>query len=230
MIESNILGAAVGIQNQGVIDKTEGTSLPSTGDAVVAGKFKRGRMDKPFKVTSDNYKALLGYDPSNPSYLAVGDCFKQGVSELSVLRVGQTGGAGAGGGDGDTIDWDSLPIPSYVSILNKDGYNNGTYVYFSAEINGVLYNAEKLDLSNYENLSAELSNLISITTDSVGGIYISANVDNTELKVLLSPTEEQKVYSKDYIIDVYADNPTPQGVVLPNGDFVFRLYREASDW
>lgn len=88
MIESNILGAAVGIQNQGVIDKTEGTSLPSTGNAVIAGKFKRGRMDKPFKVTASNYQALLGRDPSNPSYLVVEDCFKRGVSEISVLRTG----------------------------------------------------------------------------------------------------------------------------------------------
>ena len=91
MIESNILGAAVGIQNQGVIDKTEGTNLPSTGDAVIAGRFKRGRMDKPFKVTASNYQALLGRDPSNPSYLAVEDAFKRGISEVSVLRVGQTG-------------------------------------------------------------------------------------------------------------------------------------------
>lgn len=90
MIESNILGAAVGIQNQGVIDKTEGTSLPSTGNAVITGKFKRGRMDKPFKVTASNYQALLGHDPSSPSYLAVEDCFKRGVSEISVLRVGSS--------------------------------------------------------------------------------------------------------------------------------------------
>lgn len=88
MIESNILGAAVGIQNQGVIDKTEGTSLPSTGNAVITGKFKRGRMDKPFKVTASNYQALLGHDPSNPNYLAVEDAFRRGISEVSILRTG----------------------------------------------------------------------------------------------------------------------------------------------
>ena len=104
MIESNILGAAVGIQNQGVIDKTEGTSLPSTGNAVITGKFKRGRMDKPFKVTASNYQALLGRDPSNPSYLAVEDCFKRGVSEISVLRTG--------GGKSVT--------PSNISYLNMN--------------------------------------------------------------------------------------------------------------
>jgi len=91
MIESNILGAAVGIQNQGVIDKTEGTNLPSTGGAVIAGKFRRGRMDKPFTVTKDNYKALLGHEPSNPSYQAVEDCFNRGVSQVEIRRVGALG-------------------------------------------------------------------------------------------------------------------------------------------
>lgn len=91
MIESNILGAAVGIQNQGVIDKTEGTSLPSTTNGVIVGKFKRGRMDKAFVVTRDNYKAMLGHDPSNPSYQAVEDVFNRGVSQVSVRRVGTSG-------------------------------------------------------------------------------------------------------------------------------------------
>ncbi len=93
MIESNILGAAVGIQNQGVIDKSEGTSLPSTVNAVIVGSFKRGRMDQPFTVTRENYKAILGHDPSNPSYLAVEDVFSRGISELSIVRTGSSGGS-----------------------------------------------------------------------------------------------------------------------------------------
>lgn len=88
MIESKILGAAVGIQRQDVIDKSETTVLPSVANGVIVGHFKRGRMDKPFKVTSENYKALLGHDPSNPSYLAVEDAFKVGAREISILRVG----------------------------------------------------------------------------------------------------------------------------------------------
>lgn len=92
MIETKMLGDAVGIQRQDVIDKSETTVLPSLANGVITGHFKRGRMDKPFKVTAKNYKALLGYDPSNPSYLAVEDAFKNGVNELSILR---TGGMGA---------------------------------------------------------------------------------------------------------------------------------------
>ncbi|MDO5769037.1 MAG: hypothetical protein Q4P13_05990, partial [Psychrobacter sp.] len=55
---------------------------------VIVGRFKRGRLDQPFKVTLNNYKALLGYDPSNPSYLAVEDALRQGVSEVWVRRIG----------------------------------------------------------------------------------------------------------------------------------------------
>ena len=93
MIETQILGSAVGIQRQKVIDKTESTPLPSLTNGVIIGRFKRGRMDKPFKVTSENYQALLGRDPKNASYLAVEDAFKRGVSEVTIMRVGSTGGA-----------------------------------------------------------------------------------------------------------------------------------------
>lgn len=90
MIETKILGDAVGVQRQDVIDKSETTPLPSLANGVMTGHFKRGRMDKPFKVTSANYRSLLGYDPSNASYLAVEDAFKNGVSELTILRIGDT--------------------------------------------------------------------------------------------------------------------------------------------
>ena len=92
MIETKILGDAVGVQRGDVIDKSETTVLPSLNNGVITGYFKRGRMDKPFKVTASNYKALLGHDPSNPSYLAVEDAFKNGVSEISVLRIGDVQG------------------------------------------------------------------------------------------------------------------------------------------
>ena len=88
MIETQILGSAVGIQRQKVIDKTESTPLPSLTNGVIIGRFKRGRLDKPFTVTSENYQALLGRDPKNASYLAVEDAFKRGISEVKIMRVG----------------------------------------------------------------------------------------------------------------------------------------------
>ena len=109
MIETQILGSAVGVQRGDVIDNSETTTLPSLGNGVITGKFKRGRTDKPFKVTSDNFRALLGHEPNNPSYMAVEDAFKRGISEVQVLRVGSsssssgsggsTGGGGSGGGN-----------------------------------------------------------------------------------------------------------------------------------
>ena len=92
MIESKTLGAAAGTQYQGVNDKSESISLPSLSNGVIVGKFKRGRMDKSFTVNANNYRALLGYDPLNPSYLAVEDVFTRGVSEISVRRVGNSAG------------------------------------------------------------------------------------------------------------------------------------------
>lgn len=88
MIESKTLGAVVGIQRQGVIDKSESTALPSTSNAMIVGNFRRGRTNKPFEVTLDNYQALLGYEPTNPSYATVEDTLKQGVSSVWVMRTG----------------------------------------------------------------------------------------------------------------------------------------------
>ena len=113
MIESKTLGSAAGVQYQGVIDKTETNSLPSLANGVIVGRFKRGRMDKPFKVTASNYQALLGRDPSNPSYLAVEDAFKRGISEVNILRTG--GASGVEIARYSYIDL-SLPLPS--PILN----------------------------------------------------------------------------------------------------------------
>lgn len=91
MIESKTLGAAAGIQRQDVIDNSETTVLPSLNKAVMIGRFKRGRTDKSFTVTTTNYKAMLGYDPSNKSYLAVEDAFKRGISQIDIMRTGNSG-------------------------------------------------------------------------------------------------------------------------------------------
>lgn len=91
MIESKTLGSAAGIQYQDVIDKSEGTDLPSLANGVITGRFKRGYTGKVFTVTADSYKTVLGHDPSNPSYMAVVDLFSRGVSEIKILRIGVTG-------------------------------------------------------------------------------------------------------------------------------------------
>lgn len=109
MIETQILGDAVGIQRGQVIDKSETTALPSLANGVIVGRFKRGRMDKSFTVTANNYQALLGHDPSNPNYLAVEDLFALGVSEVNVRRLGSLKSA------------DSIPFFVFVDPTGQSG-------------------------------------------------------------------------------------------------------------
>ena len=90
MIQSKILGEAAGIQYQGVKDESEVNQTGGLTTGYFVGRFKRGFMSKPFAVTAANFQALLGYDPSNPDYMAVQDAFALGISELQVMRVGKS--------------------------------------------------------------------------------------------------------------------------------------------
>ncbi len=89
MIESKILGEAVGIQYQGEKDLSETANPSRLTKATIVGRFKRGIMGRPFKVTRDNYQALLGFDSSNADYLAVEDAFARRITELTVMRIGK---------------------------------------------------------------------------------------------------------------------------------------------
>ena len=124
MIESKTLGAAAGIQRQDVIDNSETTVLPSLNKAVMIGRFKRGRTDKSFTVTTTNYKAMLGYDPSNKSYLAVEDAFKRGVSQVAIMRTGNSGVPA------QVVVVDGL---SYISLIKAPKIFNGEYDLFTGE-------------------------------------------------------------------------------------------------
>lgn len=223
MIETKILGDAVGIQRQDVIDKSETTVLPSLNNGVIAGHFKRGRMDKPFKVTSANYRSLLGHDPSNASYLAVEDCFKQGVSEISVLRVGQVGGAGAGGGDNEPIDYPQPDVGQQnysVTINNNIGNSNNYESKFKVEVkepSGLtsLYNQDKS-----QNISDISMDLLSVYMDSSGYINVNAAVADTLLLVRLIPSTEQRKWSTEFI--------NGDGVIAESdGTFIFYLFNAA---
>ena len=88
MIQSKILGEAAGIQYQGVKDESEVNQPSGLTVGCFVGRFKRGFIGKPFAVTATNFQALLGYDPSNPDYLAVEDAFSRGIPSLKVVRIG----------------------------------------------------------------------------------------------------------------------------------------------
>lgn len=84
---TKVLREQSGIQFQGVQDKSEADPRDTLSNAVFTGIFKRGRFDKPMKVTSGNIRAKLGYDPSNLAYMAIEDCLKTGVPFVWVQRT-----------------------------------------------------------------------------------------------------------------------------------------------
>ena len=86
MNKVSIIGEAVGIQWQGLTDKTQGTSN-GLGQPLFIGAFRRGRLDAPMVIHNGNIRAMLGYDPQNPSYIAVQDALDAGVPSVNVVRV-----------------------------------------------------------------------------------------------------------------------------------------------
>lgn len=89
MNTTKILGEAVGIQSQGTVDKTETQTKEGLTSALIIGRFKRGRVDKPMTIHQGNIRGQLGYEPTNIDYQAVQDCLDTGVPSVQVLRVGQ---------------------------------------------------------------------------------------------------------------------------------------------
>ena len=88
MNTTKILGEAVGIQSQGVVDRTETQTNVGLTSAIIIGRFKRGRVDRPMTIHNSNIRGQLGYEPNNPYYMAVQDCLDTGVPSVQVLRVG----------------------------------------------------------------------------------------------------------------------------------------------
>ncbi|SFT12283.1 protein of unknown function, DUF285 [Acinetobacter bohemicus] len=87
MNTTKILGEAVGIQRQDIIDRTEEQTTDGLTGAVILGRFKRGRLDAPMEIHQGNIRGQLGYDPKNPDYIAVQDCLDTNVPSVQVLRL-----------------------------------------------------------------------------------------------------------------------------------------------
>lgn len=106
-ILTKVLAAAVGIQYAGVQDQSETNTIDGLNNAVFCGGFKRGPLNKPFAVTADNIRARLGYDPTNPDFMAVQDCLDLNVPKVYVQRF-RAGFAELVGASGDFDDY-TLP-------------------------------------------------------------------------------------------------------------------------
>ena len=82
MILRTILGDSVGV----VHTSNVGAASTDLVGGVIVGRFKRGRLYRPFLVTQDTIKAKLKYDPHNPDYQAVQDALD--VSDGAwVMRI-----------------------------------------------------------------------------------------------------------------------------------------------
>ncbi|MDH0032922.1 hypothetical protein N5D06_12005 [Acinetobacter sp. GD03873] len=88
MNTTKMLGEAVGIQSQGVLDQTETQTNLGLTSAIIIGQFKRGRVDRPMTIHNANIRGQLGHEPNNPYYNAVQDCLDTGVPSVQVLRIG----------------------------------------------------------------------------------------------------------------------------------------------
>lgn len=131
MNTTKILGEAVGIQSQGVVDRTETQTKVGLTSAIIIGQFKRGRVDRPMVIHNGNIRGQLGHEPNNPYYNAVQDCLDTGVPNVQVLRVG--------GVDNNTCDHAYVTfqvyVVDYVSVNGVNVYpdfstNNGYMKFF----------------------------------------------------------------------------------------------------
>lgn len=142
----------------------------------------------------------------------------------------QGGGAGNGDGTGsdggeDNIDFSTLPVSSSVIIKNRDAPFNNITAYFSIEVNGVMYNADKSqDLFNYDDPS--LTELLAFWMSSEGYFTIGAIKPNINIDIKLSPSAEQKAFSSEYVHN--PDTP-PDGIITTDGTFAFRLYNTLAE-
>jgi hypothetical protein len=84
---TDIIGAAPGIQYQGVMDANQTPQENNLQNAIFVGSFRRGRLDRPFPVTINNVDIRLGEDLNNIVYQAIIDTLDTGVSQVLVQRI-----------------------------------------------------------------------------------------------------------------------------------------------
>ena len=74
------LGESVAIQSSGLLDKTASNPTQSATNALLIGRFRRGRIDKPMTITGQNIKSELGFEPDNPFYQAVSSNWSRDIT------------------------------------------------------------------------------------------------------------------------------------------------------
>ncbi|MFX7111995.1 hypothetical protein ABTI33_09675 [Acinetobacter baumannii] len=216
---TKVLREQAGIQYQGVQDKSEADPRDTLSNAVFTGVFKRGRFDKPIKITSNNIRAKLGYDPSNLTYMAVEDCLKTGTPFVWVLRV-------------DSCNCESTMIAiTYNDHRVQIGYSNVRYriTINDKEYVGIIFNTTQYSvidglLSVYgTEVQKDMGNYVSFyISSSDEGAYFLENLTPSCLKVkiqaeILQQDTDGDIWTmpavqtiKIYDIALCANNVEPQ--------------------
>lgn len=217
MNTTKVLREQSGIQYQGVSDKSEANPTDALVNFILAGEFKRGRFDRPMKITKANIRSKLGFDPTNKQYQAVEDTLNTGAPFVWVQRVSSGKPAGA--------PISCAGATQQIAIKNfKDmgGYNENRWqLNFTIEVDGKIYNEEFDDLSNWS--SNEGSDMpFYIQPDSNGLFIIYLRGGNPDMRIRLTPTAEQAEYSDSFYDDDYGSYTNPTGS-YENGVFSFCL-------
>lgn len=85
---TTILGPEVGVQYQGVQDKTNIQQYGNQSNLLmIVEGIPRGLTDKVMTITGENMVAKLGRQKDNLYLQAVGDALNTGVPSVAVLRV-----------------------------------------------------------------------------------------------------------------------------------------------
>lgn len=88
MHTTTILGQEVGIQFQGVQDKTNLQQFGNQANLLmIVENTPRGRNDKIIEITGENLISALGREKENLYLQAVQDAVHTGVPSVSVLRI-----------------------------------------------------------------------------------------------------------------------------------------------
>lgn len=133
---TSVLGNEPGIQYDRPNDKTGGTGTAPINNVIV-GIFKRGHTDKLMNITKQNIRAILGYQPENPFYVAVQDALDTNVPSVKVARIVDSGTCAAGGFSVNPNNFPLKPNGTYHIDyrINNGSIQRYTYPHISAQPN-----------------------------------------------------------------------------------------------
>lgn len=127
MLESKMTYSTDNLKNEAGIQFDEVILIGEDDKPVVgliAGQFKRGRMDKPMTVTLENIRSVLGYDPRNPDYVAIVDVLNFGIPSVQVMRIA-----------GDFYNYDHLEYGPWILGENIEVLSTGVARYSAYKTN-----------------------------------------------------------------------------------------------